>query len=111
MSINSCTLSRDKRVSSSSSFNFVSSSTPQSNAVNRARSYLRVEAVMMALAREEARGGEGGGRRGGGYCKSSLLDGSNTLLPDRCARASSKLAAFTTATLIYTMNNASFVQS
>ena len=65
VSINSCTLSRVKRVSSSSSFNFVSSSTPQSNAVNRARSYLKVEAVMMALAREEARGREGGGGKGG----------------------------------------------
>ncbi len=46
-SINSCTLSRVSLASSSSSFNFVSSKTPQSNAVRRAMSYLQVTYVKM----------------------------------------------------------------
>ncbi len=54
-------------------------------------SYLKVEAVR--LLNELLEGGEG-------YCKSSLFDGSKPLLLRRCACASSRLAAFTTAALI-----------
>ena len=55
-SISSCTLSRVRRASCSSSFNFASSKTPQSNAVRRAMSYLE-DAVRMASEREAERGG------------------------------------------------------
>jgi hypothetical protein len=58
-------------------------------------SYLKVEAVR--ISNELLEGGEG-------YCKSSLFEGSKPLLLRRCACASSKLAAFTTAALIIQPN-------